>query len=63
MIRAEIVLKHKNGWSADAIERALKRELTEAVFQRAEADDAEIVRIQFLGPPPKPRKRTASRPA
>lgn len=57
MVRVEIVLKHKNGWSVEAIERALKRELTEAVFERACADDAEIVRIQFLGPPPKKKAK------
>lgn len=61
MIRVEIVIKHKNGWSAENIERALKRELTEAVYTRAEVDDAEIVRIQFLGPPPKPRKKAVAK--
>lgn len=50
MIRLEVVIKHKYGWSAEAIERVLKRELTQAVVERAEADDAEITRIQFLGP-------------
>lgn len=50
MIRVEISLKHKHGWDVSAIERALKREIVEATFTRAECDDAEIVRVQFLGP-------------
>lgn len=59
MIRLEVVLK--NNWGSPlppngAIARNLKRELTQAVIDRATGDDLEIVRVQFMGPKPKPRR-------
>jgi hypothetical protein len=52
VIRVEVVLKNRWGsyQNDTASERALKREIVEIVTERAEADDLEIVRIQFLGP-------------
>lgn len=55
MIRLEVVLKDKWGdpLKNGAIERRIKSELLESVRCRAELDDLEIVRVQFLAAPTK----------
>jgi len=59
VIRVEIVLKQSRWNGSEPIskprERAIKRAILETVGERAEADDLEVVRIQFLAPAPKRR--------
>lgn len=58
MIRVEIVLK--DNWGCllrnSPKERRLKTELARIVQERAELDDLEIVRVQFLPAPPKKKR-------
>lgn len=50
MIRLEITIKTKYGYQSADLERAVNQALLAAVVEAAEKRDANVTRIQFLGP-------------